>query len=224
MKVRAPKKRVRRAPEEARAHILDAADRVFSEHLPDAVGLKEIAAEAGVSHGLVTHYFGTYDALVAAALERRIARLRDTVVGIVAEAAARGALGELDLFAEHRRALRAAAREPATARLAVWAVMSGHADEADFFPARMKGLKILVDAVVARGDFPAASREDVEFALATQSAMVIVWSFGKNALAGALGKTPSSELDADFERRLDAMIAGYLGGRRAPATALTETR
>ena len=47
-------KRVRRSPEEARTVILDAADRVFGAHLPDAVGLKEIAREAGVSHALVT--------------------------------------------------------------------------------------------------------------------------------------------------------------------------
>lgn len=218
VKPRAPKKRVRRAPDEARAHILDAADRVFTDRLPDAVGLKEIAAEAGVSHGLVTHYFGTYDALVAATLERRIARLRETVVGIVAEAAARGALGAIDLFAEHRRALAVAAREPATARLAVWAVMSGHADEADFFPVRMKGLKLLVDALVARGDYPSASREDLEFALAVQSAMVVVWSFGKNVVTGALGKASTPELEADFERRLEAMLAGYLGGRRLRGT------
>src|SRR5215470_9563518 len=64
--------RLRRSPEDARAHILDAADRVFRDHLPDAVGLRDIAAEAGVSHGLVTHYFATYDGLVAAAIARRI--------------------------------------------------------------------------------------------------------------------------------------------------------
>ncbi|HZJ68032.1 MAG TPA: helix-turn-helix domain-containing protein [Kofleriaceae bacterium] len=56
MAVKRPKPRVRRSPEEARTHILDAADAVFRDHLPDAVGLREIAVAAGVSHGLVTHY------------------------------------------------------------------------------------------------------------------------------------------------------------------------
>ena len=65
------KKRVRRSPDEARTLILDAADRVFAKKLPDAVGLKDVAREAGVSHALVTHYFGTYDGLVEATLERR---------------------------------------------------------------------------------------------------------------------------------------------------------
>ena len=66
----AARKRVRRSPEEARTLILDAADAVFREHLPDAVGLKEVAKAAGVSHALVTHYFGTYANLVEAALEK----------------------------------------------------------------------------------------------------------------------------------------------------------
>src|SRR5215510_15406362 len=66
------KPRQRRSPEDARAHILDAADQVFRDHLPDAVGLREVAAAAGVSHGLVTHYFATYDGLVAAVIARRL--------------------------------------------------------------------------------------------------------------------------------------------------------
>ena len=70
-------KRARRSPEEARALILEAAERVFATHLPDVVGLKDVAREAGVSHALVTHYFGTYSALVEATLERRFFKLRD---------------------------------------------------------------------------------------------------------------------------------------------------
>ena len=72
MPAKRPRPRVRRTPEDARSHILDAADAVFRDQLPDAVGLREIAASAGVSHGLVTHYFATYEGLVAAVIARRI--------------------------------------------------------------------------------------------------------------------------------------------------------
>ena len=72
MPAKRPRPRVRRTPEDARSHILDAADAVFRDQLPDAVGLREIAAAAGVSHGLVTHYFATYEGLVAAVIARRI--------------------------------------------------------------------------------------------------------------------------------------------------------
>src|SRR5262245_62403134 len=72
MAAKRPKPRIRRAPEDARSNILDAADAVFRDHLPDAVGLREIAAAAEVSHGLVTHYFATYDGLVGAVIARRL--------------------------------------------------------------------------------------------------------------------------------------------------------
>ena len=51
--------RRRRPPELARQEIVDAAERVFAASQPDQVGLKEVAREAGVSHALITHYFGT---------------------------------------------------------------------------------------------------------------------------------------------------------------------
>src|SRR4051794_7784372 len=73
----APRKR--RDPDEARSHILTAAERVFAEHVPDVVGLKEIAREAEVSHALVSHYFGSYEALVEATLERRLRAVRERV-------------------------------------------------------------------------------------------------------------------------------------------------
>src|SRR4051812_23554771 len=76
-------KRVRRTPEEARERILEAAERVFATHLPDVVGLKDVAREAGVSHALVTHYFGTYAALVEATLERRFDKVRDELIPVI---------------------------------------------------------------------------------------------------------------------------------------------
>src|SRR4051812_25806904 len=77
--------RRRRAPELARTELLDAAERVFRHAQPDQVGLKEIASEAGVSHALVTHYFGTYAGLVEATLERRVRALREVLLARVRE-------------------------------------------------------------------------------------------------------------------------------------------
>src|SRR5678809_1213445 len=73
---RVPRKRRRRAPEVARAAILDAAERVFGRRDPGDVGLKDIGRQAGVSHALITHYFGTYAGLVQATLERRLVAVR----------------------------------------------------------------------------------------------------------------------------------------------------
>jgi TetR/AcrR family transcriptional regulator, regulator of cefoperazone and chloramphenicol sensitivity len=54
-----------RAPEDltARARIRDAALRLFAERGIDAATIRDIAAEAGVSSGLVRHHFGSKEAL-----------------------------------------------------------------------------------------------------------------------------------------------------------------
>lgn len=199
-------KRVRRSPEEARAVILDAADRVFGLHLPDAVGLKEIAREAGVSHALVTHYFGTYAGMVEAALERRFHRLRESLVKQLffahdADASA------AELLATYRAAIARDAADPVTVRLAAWAMMSGRTTQDDFFAHRVQGLRLLADALEKRTDVP---REDLEFCLVASFAMTVVWTVGGHALMGALGKKRVRGVDAPFEERVSKMIDGYL--------------
>ena len=77
--------RKRRAPAEARQQIVEAAVRVFRHHHPDEVGLKEIAREAGVSHALITHYFGSYAGLLDAALESRVTALREHIAQRLSE-------------------------------------------------------------------------------------------------------------------------------------------
>jgi AcrR family transcriptional regulator len=71
--------RRRRTPEQARKEILDAAADLIARHGPDGVGLRRVAGAAGVTHGLVTHYFGTYRALVQAVVRRENERQRERV-------------------------------------------------------------------------------------------------------------------------------------------------
>lgn len=55
---------------EVRAALLDAAADLFAERGPQFVSIRHIADRAGVNHGLVHYYFGSKDALLAAALDR----------------------------------------------------------------------------------------------------------------------------------------------------------
>lgn len=199
-------KRVRRSPEEARALILDAADRVFAVSLPDAVGLKEIAHEAGVSHALVTHYFGTYEGLVQAALERRFERLRTSVVNQLFFVLDDKATAN-ELLAAYRATIARDASDPVTVRLAAWAMMSGRTSQDDFFTNRVQGLRLLADVLEQRTD---VAREDIEFALVASFALTVVWTVAGHALSGALGKRNARGLHASFEARITAMIDGYL--------------
>ena len=202
------RKRVRRTPEDARAHLLDAADEVFRTRLPDTVGLAYVARAAGVSHALITHYFGTYEGLVEAALERRVGRVREALVA----AAMKGLSDQADTgspLGQYREALASAVTDPVTVRLAVWAVLSGRSSAADFFPSKGQGLRVFADMIVAR-EGPAATRERVEFALVTSFSLIVTWSLGKKALLAGMGKKPGRETDTWFEEELGKMLRAYL--------------
>ena len=85
-RVRPIRARRRRTPEVAREELLDAAERVFGEFQPDQVGLKDVAGEAGVSHALITHYFGSFAGLIEATLERRVRALREQLLARLEQA------------------------------------------------------------------------------------------------------------------------------------------
>jgi AcrR family transcriptional regulator len=101
-------------PDAVRTALVDAAGELFAAHGPDHVSVKQVAAAAGVNHGLVHHYFGSKDALVEAVL----ASLSEQVVAELAEwtplevVAAKGSATERhNRIAAH---LILAGRDPAT--------------------------------------------------------------------------------------------------------------
>jgi AcrR family transcriptional regulator len=197
------KARTRRDPEAARELILAAAERVFAEKSPDVVGLKDVARVAGVSHALVSHYFGTYDGLVDAVLERRTAITRGQVFAELLKDDAElrpGAL--LDRLWE-------AASDKTTMRLSAWALASGRIESADFFAARVQGLKLVAEALQKRlrtkkgGRLP---RADIEFMLLAGITLVRGYAMTRTALWSSLGKDASPEADAEFRERVREML------------------
>jgi AcrR family transcriptional regulator len=215
--------RRRRPPEQARQEILDAAERVFVESQPDQVGLKEVAREAGVSHALITHYFGTYAGLIEAALERRLRALRETTLSRLREAGALSRPGELlglvfDAF-----------EDPVHLRLMRWLLASERPAAANAFGLHDRGLAAIAGQV-ARA-LERQSREDqddprerkalepqpgaalvgeVELTLLTAVSAAYGYALAKHALVGALGRTPSSELDDQVRDTLAAMVHAHL--------------
>jgi len=76
---------MRSAPDDrtARAVIRDEALRLFAEHGPDAVTVRQIAAAAGVSPGLVIHHFGSKDGL-REAVDAHVLAMFGTMLGELA--------------------------------------------------------------------------------------------------------------------------------------------
>jgi AcrR family transcriptional regulator len=62
----------KRNAETTKAAIIKAARRLFARRDIAAVSYRDIAKAAGVSHGLVQHYFGTRDQMIAAIIQNEI--------------------------------------------------------------------------------------------------------------------------------------------------------
>src|SRR5262245_37026419 len=181
MAAKRPKPRVRRSPEEARAHILDAADAVFRDHLPDAVGLREIAVAAGVSHGLVTHYFATYEGLVAAVIARRLDAARSAAFAHLAQMTF--TVDESPLIS----VLVDLLEERTLVRLAIWSLLTGRGVQL-LGPAGQLGR--LIDGLAARMaalGTPIA-RDRLEIAATVALSAITGWAVLGDTMDRALGR------------------------------------
>jgi AcrR family transcriptional regulator len=206
-----PPPRRRRDPETARVEILDAAERLLAERPPDAVGLKEVAEAAGVSHALVSHYFGTYADLVDSVLIRRIRTLREATL-------ARLAAPTLVDTGEMLAALFAQLADPLYIRLSLWALAAERAAGHDSFPFREQGMRIMSEALtarllVARPELaPGPLRERVELGLCIANSAAYGYTVGKEAWMGALAREPSPAFDAALRGALAEMLNRYVLG------------
>src|SRR5439155_16004690 len=124
-------------------------------HYPAEVGLKEVAREAGVSHALITHYFGTYGGLVEATIERRIRGLRAQIIGKLREAGALARPGEL------LGLLFDALRDPIHLKLVKWLVASDRAATVRAFALQDQGLQMIAYEV-ANAAVPLPTRPVIE--------------------------------------------------------------
>jgi TetR/AcrR family transcriptional regulator, repressor for neighboring sulfatase len=205
----------RRSHEEARALLMDAAEGLFAERGPDAYGLRDIAQQAGVSHGLITHYFKTYEGLVEAVFARRAERIAAAVVAKLEQSAGAPAAHELITL------LLAAVSEPAHLRLVAWAALSGRSQSIDFLPGRQRGLRVIADAVLRaatlraeRAGTPPPSQDDVDYAIVLALCATYGYGLGKTAFLRALGREMDSSTDEAVMGRLSGMLQGLLSPPR----------
>jgi AcrR family transcriptional regulator len=205
--------RRRRAPDVARQELLDAAERVFIEFAPEQVGLKDVAREAGVSHALITHYFGTYAGLVEATLERRLTSLRETVMARLADASVLARPTELLAI------LFRAFEDPVHLRLMKWMVASERAGALHALALQHHGLQLVAQQVAHAVRPPKPSPETIatiELALMTSVAAALGYAISKYALAGAAGRQVSGALDNQVQETLAGMLRSYFLSELGP--------
>lgn len=206
-----PEPRKRRSPEDARAHLLESAARVFLERSPDAVGLRDVAREAGVSHGLITHYFKTYEGLVEAVFNRRTAQIAQRVV---TRFAAMGDAPSSDAIVE---LMLSVVSEPLHLRLVAWSMLTGRALQPDFIAGRQHGLEPIAEAIhsaatseAKRRGTRAPSRDDVDYALLLAIGAAYGWGLGKAPFLAALGRKSTARSDQEVMSRLATMVRALI--------------
>jgi AcrR family transcriptional regulator len=192
------KTRVRRDPEEARALILSSAEKVLAAKGPDAVGLKEVATEAGVSHALVTHYFGTYEALVHAVLKRRLELARAEAERLVAISPPGP-----DFLLKFFFALLS---DPLHVRLTTWAVLSARKVQLLGLPAGM--LEPLLGVIAQRREAEYGKKAGTPEAVALDVTVALAagygFALGRELFGKAMGREPFT-FD-QFSARLSSML------------------
>ncbi len=195
--------RRRRDPEEARGEILDAADRLLAERPPDLVGLADIARGAGVSHALVSHYFGTYVGVVDAVLERRRASVRARIVARIAKAD----LVDPDELVD---AIFDALSDRTFVRLTLWALGAERPSASETFPLHAQGMRIVADAIAERlGDPRAETRRRIEQAMVVAGSAALGYVVARPGWMAALGREPSAGFDRSVRRALGEMMRTF---------------
>ena len=201
------KKRVRRTPEEARALILAATQELIVERGPDRLGLVTIAERAGVSHSLISHYFGSIDNLLETALTQNIDERRRELIEMLPTLAESGPEGFIEHFFER-------AGDPLFSRLTIWSILSGRISAADFGPAALGSGKLFADALQAHfrdktgGE---VSRESLDAIILLTMCTGIGYSLAGDAFWRGLGRERTDELDRTFRKVLSRMIKSELG-------------
>lgn len=195
--------RRRREPEAARGEILDAAEGLLAERPPDDVGLADIARGAGVSHALVSHYFGTYVGVVDAVLERRRAAVRARIVARIAKAD----LVDPDELVD---AIFEALGDRTFVRLTLWALAAERPSASETFPLHAQGMRIVADAIAERlGDPRAETRARIEQAMVVAGSAALGYVVARPGWMAALGREPSTAFDRSVRRALGEMLRAF---------------
>jgi AcrR family transcriptional regulator len=200
----AKKKRVRRSPEDARQHILDAAVRTLSKHGPAACGLKDVAAAAGVSHALITHYFGTYEALAKAAVAEAMRQLRERLITRMMTLKKPRPDEMVQLYLD-------IALEPWYGRLVSWAFLNDHDVTSTYVKQMVPDMKLMAAAteyVFSDNPSGAPNREQAEALLVSVWATVVGYVAGNAFFWHALGRKPGPARDRAVREMLGALARG----------------
>jgi TetR/AcrR family transcriptional regulator len=135
-----------RDPEQTRAAVIDAAERLFSERGFAATSMRDISAASGVSHSLIHHHYGSKEDLHAIVKRRMVEGYARRF-----PAAARATNRPLSVRAEMRRIMTYLSENPVMLRLCGWTRLEGDSQVWPGEPDLLDTLRSRVAAAQRRG-------------------------------------------------------------------------
>lgn len=139
-------RRRRRAGEETRERILEAAERALVAAGPDGVRLAELARELGITHPAILHHFGSREALLEAVVSRALAHRYAEVIARLTKTD--------DVLGTARELIETAARafeRQGTSRLVAWLALGADPMRALGPPGSLVAVATVVDGLRGSG-------------------------------------------------------------------------
>ncbi len=196
--------RKRLTAEQARARILEAAERRLAEVGPEGLRLTELAHELGVSHPAILHHFGSREELIVAVIARATARLNARLAERIAGREAGGREAILDMLAQFYGS-------EGHARLIAWLILSGRAKRTRRKPGATPLLQPLIELSHAQRvrahPEHGITLEDSRFRIQLGALALLGDAIFGEQIRYASGDAPGAEGAADFRRRLAALLA-----------------
>lgn len=196
---------------QARAKIMAAAEQLFAEHGFAGVGIRQIAAAAGVNGAMIHYYFGNKESLYRAIIENAAS----TVRGLIAEA-----IGSATSLEERlTRFVKAYAGylfgHPHLARILSREMLAGGKHILEIIPKYATTNYGLLREAMAEGIGAGELRDiDIDLAPISLIGMIIVFQLIRPLIALGLGKI---QFDERFIERLAAHTVDlFLNGAASP--------
>jgi AcrR family transcriptional regulator len=194
------RQRRRRDRERTVVDILDAAERLLGEKGPDGFGLAELGREAGISFGLIHHYFGGKEGLLRAVLGRTLRHMGREIRRLQEDRSfwrrdAPAVQVVFDTFAG----------SPGFSRLLAWGLLTGLIapdDVAREFRKDRDALEAMLAAF--RADAPEETRDEVAVITTLLVSAVLGFNLLRPLLVGAV------EWNRNLDERLRAQLVSAM--------------